>query len=107
MALAAAWGLRALEEQGVRKVYLWGLSLIFVFLPVNMLLSVTLWKDIAYAIAFLWLSGVVTRTALSRGEWLRKPLNWIALIFSAFLVSILRQNGAGVALLVLLAITIF
>ncbi len=107
LALTAAWGLHALEQQGVRRIFLWAIALIFAVLPVNMLLSVTLWKDIPYAIAFLWLTGVVIHIALSQGEWLRKPLHWVVLVLSAFLVSVFRQNGAGVALLALLLLIVF
>jgi hypothetical protein len=103
-ALASAWGLKILEDHGVNRGYLWGISLLFAVLPVNMLLSITLWKDIAYAIAFLWLSGIVLKIALSHGDWLKKPGNWIVLVLAAFLVSIFRQNGAAVSLLTLLAL---
>lgn len=103
-ALAVAWGLKALEDHGVARGYLWGISILFAIFPVNMLLSITLWKDIAYAIAFLWLSGIVLKIALSHGDWLKKPGNWIVLVLAAFLVSIFRQNGAAVSLLTLLAL---
>ena len=104
MALAAAWGIGALDEHGVPRLFLWIISLVFALLPVNMMMAVTLWKDIAYAIAFLWLTGAVMRVALSNGDWLKKPLSWAALTLSAFLAAVFRQNGAAVALLTLLVL---
>jgi hypothetical protein len=105
-ALAVAWGLRTLEHHGVPRGFLWGISFIFALLPTNMLLSITLWKDIPYAIAFLWLTGVVMNIALSQGDWLKRPGNWIILVISAFLVSIFRQNGAAVSLITLISLLI-
>lgn len=104
LALAAAWGLSALDEQGVPRLYLWIISLLFAFLPVNMMMAVTLWKDIAYAIAFLWLTGAVMRIALSNGDWLKKPSSWLILSLSTFLSTVFRQNGAAVALLTLVVL---
>jgi len=105
-ALVAAWGLKTLENHGVPRGFLWGISFIFALLPTNMLLSITLWKDIPYAIAFLWLTGIVLNIALSQGEWLKRPGNWIILAISAFLVSIFRQNGAAISLLTLIFLLI-
>jgi hypothetical protein len=104
LALAAAWGLSALDEHGVPRVYLWVISLFFALLPANMMMAVTLWKDIAYAIAFLWLTGAVMRIVLSNGDWLEKTSSWVALTFSAYLTAVFRQNGAAVALLTLIAL---
>jgi hypothetical protein len=103
-ALVVAWGLKILENQGVGHGFLWGISILFAVLPVNMLLSITLWKDIVYAIAFLWITGIVLEIALSRGVWLEQAGNWIILALAAFFVSIFRQNGAAVSLLTLLAL---
>lgn len=98
-ALVAAWGLKTFESLGVPKGVLWGISLLFALFPPDLILSVTLWKDVAYAVAFLWLTIILVSIVTSRGAWVRKLSGWISLGVAAFLVSVFRQNGTAVALL--------
>lgn len=99
--LVVAWGLRTFELRGVPKGILWGISILFAVFPSNVILSITLWKDIAYAIAFLWLTVIIANIALSQGDWAKKTINWISLGAAAFLVSVFRQNGVAVSALTL------
>jgi len=96
-AITVAWGLKMLADYGVPKKYLWVVSFLFAFFPPNWILSITIWKDIAYAIAFLWLTILITKVVLSEGEWLKNKSGWIPLSMSAFLVSIFRKNGIATA----------
>ena len=87
-----AWGLRALESQGVPKGLLLVISLLFAISPVNNLFVITLWRDIPYALAVLWLVVILLKVFLSSGGWINRS-GWIWLAFSTFLIAILRQNG--------------
>jgi hypothetical protein len=105
-AITAAWGLKTLQEYGVPRIVLWGISVLFAVLPTNAILSITLWKDIPYAIAFLWLTIIIVKIVLSKAEWMRKWVNWVMLGLAAFLVAIFRHNGVAVAAVCLIALLV-
>ena len=100
-ALAVAWGLKVLQAHGVPRIALWGISLLFAAFPINGIFAITLWKDIPYAIAFLWLTILIVKIVLAGGSTGR---DWLFLGISAFLVAILRHNGAPVAAVTLLVL---
>jgi len=100
-AWVAAWGLKVLQEHGVPRIALWGISLLFASFPINGIFAITLWKDIPYAIAFLWLTILIIKIVLAGGNTGR---DWLFLGVSVFLVAILRHNGAPVAAVSLLVL---
>ena len=95
-AFLVAWGLRAFERMGVPRGFLWVISILFAISPLNNLYAITLWRDIPYALAILWLTILVLKVYLSRGSWV-KGWGWIWLALAGFLIAILRQNGVPVA----------
>jgi hypothetical protein len=102
-AFLVAWGLKALQDEGVSKIVLWAVSLLFAISPINNLYANTLWRDIPYALAVMWLTVIAVKIYLNQGKWVT-GWGWVWLGVSAFLIAILRQNGIPVAfaLLVLL-----
>ncbi len=85
-----AWGLPR---------WVWICSVLYVALvPTTGNTLLFLWKDCAFAMAALWLCSQLLDIALSRGQWLRRPLHVLMLGVSAALASILRQNGLLLAL---------
>ena len=100
-ALVVAWGLKILQAHGAPRIALWGISLLFAAFPVNGIFAITLWKDIPYAIAFLWLTVIIIKVVLAGGNSGR---DWLYLGISSFLVAILRHNGAPVAAVTLLVL---
>jgi hypothetical protein len=100
LAFLTAWGLKAFEDRGVPRLYLWMISLLFAILPINNLFIITLWRDIPYAIAIFWMTIIILKIYFSQGAWL-KGLGWLWLALSGFLIAILRQNGIPVAFVVL------
>ena len=106
LAFVTARGLKFLEIHGVPHFILWGISFLMALFPPNLLFTVTLWKDIPYAIALLALTVILLEIAASRGAWGSKKFRWIALAAVAFCVSVLRHNGAPVALLTLIILPI-
>jgi hypothetical protein len=105
-ALVATWGLKTLGENGVPRIVLWVISLLFAWLPANGIFSITLWKDIPYAIAFLWLTVMIIRIVLARGDAGHRGVHWVWLGIAAFLVAILRHNGAAVAAVTLIVLLV-
>ena len=100
-----AWGLKALQDEGVSKIVLWAISILFAISPLNNLYANTLWRDIPYALAVMWLTVIAVKIYLNQGKWV-EGWGWVWLGISGFLIAILRQNGipAAFALLVLLPI---
>lgn len=103
-ALIVAWGLKTFYDFGVPNVVLWLISLFFAFSPVNNMLTITLWKDVPYAFAFLLFTIFLLNIFLSDGKWIDKNKNWIILGLIGFLISILRQNGNPIVFATLLLI---
>ncbi|MEO5823867.1 MAG: hypothetical protein ABIT71_25455 [Vicinamibacteraceae bacterium] len=65
--------------------------------PAVGLMSVTLWKDVPYALGMLGLSYVGWRIAQTRGEALASPGTVIGLIVALSSVALYRHNGLPVA----------
>ena len=96
-----AWGLKALQDEGVSRIVLWAVSILFAISPINNLYANTLWRDIPYALAVMWLTVIAVKIYLNRGRW-AAGWGWVWLGFSAFLIAILRQNGIPVAFALLI-----
>ena len=99
IALAAVltYGLKIYAENGVSPVLVWGLSFLFAVFPVNLMFVSTIWKDIGYAISFLWLSILCLKIILNGTKW---PERWgqiVALSISCVFISLFRKNGLAVS----------
>lgn len=93
-----ACGMGILQKHGISKKILWTISLLFAYFPSNAILSITLWKDVAYGTALLAFYLFILQIAVTSGSWLNKNWHWLVLGMSAFLTAILRPNGTAVAL---------
>lgn len=106
LSISAAWGLGYLESKGVPKIFLWLVSLLFAIFPPNWLFVITIWKDVAYAISFLWFTVIVLKISVSGGTWQNGKANWFLLSFSALLISLFRQNGLYIAAIILFTLPV-
>ncbi|HBN09999.1 MAG TPA: hypothetical protein DD435_15615 [Cyanobacteria bacterium UBA8530] len=106
VSLAAIFGyaLALFEEIGVPKLALRLSALAFCLAPINGMYSITLWKDVSYAIALLWLTILMVPVLTSRGAWLEKNGNQFVLVLSLILVSSFRHNGIIPFFLTILAL---
>ena len=107
LALVFARGLGLLQAYGAPRWILWPVALLFAVFPFNPLFSITLWKDIPYAIALLALFILFLRIALSSGAWLAEKRHWLWLGLAGFAVAAFRQNGPAVAFLSILGLVFF
>ncbi len=107
LAITVAWGLKALEESGVPRAALWTLSIGFALFPTNSVIAVTLWKDVANAIAVFWLTIILLKIWQTNGAYISKPHRWLILGIAGFFTSIFRQNGIPVAIGTLALLPIF
>lgn len=101
-AFISSWGLSVLEKNGVSNAILWIISFLIALFPPNLIYSITLWKDIPYALSLLLLSLFLLSIVSSGGKWGVKKLNWIWLGIVGFLVGIFRLNGAPTAFISLI-----
>ena len=70
------------------------LTLVFyAFYPVNGIYSITMWKDIPFAVAMLIFTIMLTEIATNREFFLKSKLKNVLLIISMILVILLRNNG--------------
>ena len=107
LALVFARGLGLLQTCGAPRWALWAVAVIFALFPFNPLFSITLWKDIPYAIALLALFILFLRIALTSGAWLAEKHSWLWLGLAGFAVAAFRQNGPAVAFFSILALVFF
>lgn len=81
------------EAHGIRSAFLFLASVVFSLLPYNMILPMTLWKDVLYAdfnVLLVFLLGLVWYT---RGQWLHKARNQVLLGIFIGLPFLFRHNG--------------
>ena len=97
LSLVFAWGMGILQKYGAPKGILWAVTILFACFPPNTILSITLWKDVAYAISSLAFFLCILQICLSSGKWLGEGRNWLVLGIAGFFAAVFRHNGAAVA----------
>ncbi|GEM_PF-6687885 len=107
MAGVFAYGMAALENGKAPRSLLLAMTIFFALWPLNGIYSVTLWKDILYSGAILWLTILTIKIVLSHGEWLRRVPNIFHMIFVMTLVNHFRHNGLASVLAVILGMLLF
>jgi len=70
----------------------------YAFFPLNGFYAVSLWKDIGYSIAFLWLNILVLDIVVSKGKVLTRKSTLLSLFLSLWCVAMMRHNGIVPAL---------
>lgn len=93
------WELAYFAHLGVPHIILWGICSLFALSPVMGTMTITLWKDIPYGMSVLWLTLLLVKIVVSRGEWLRSS-RWHIMLLGAALtfVALFRHNGIFVSL---------
>lgn len=104
---AVGWTLSVLQRYGVSRSVLWCTSFLVAIWPVNGLIVVTLWKDVAYSVVLLILAIYLFQIVMTNGGWLGIRKNWLLLGIILTLVSLYRHNGVVPALLTILALFLF
>lgn len=91
-----------LYKKGLSKKAIYIFSFLFAILPSSYLLIVSLWKDVIYTIALLWMTYLLFRLCLNEKEFFQKKINSIAFVVATMLVAFFRHNGIGPFLFVLI-----
>ena len=81
--------------------------LFYAFYPVNGLYSITMWKDIPFAVAMLIFTIMMTEIAVNKEHFMKSKLKNVLLVISMILVILFRNNGLYVVILTLPFIFIF
>ena len=82
---------------GVSRRVLWILAVVSSIAPFNIVLTLTLWKDVPYSVCLLILSIIFLKTINTKGEWLINPWHIIGLGFTLCSIGLFRTNGLPVA----------
>lgn len=100
MAAAFTFCLSTLYLVGVPSIFLLCTFLIYGFLPYNIALSITIWKDVLFSAGCLFMICAVYRILYGFGRW--KACNFVVLIFGMLLFALSRNNGWYVLFLTLI-----
>lgn len=97
MSSLIGWGLSKFQRLGVPSVVLWIVCGLFAVSPVMGMMTISLWKDIFYAISVLWLTLLLVEVIVSDGKWF--TVSWRNVILMGivlFFIAIFRHNGPPV-----------
>lgn len=81
--------------------------LFYAFYPVNALYSITMWKDIPFAVSMLVFTIMMTEIAINQEHFMKSKYKNILLLFSMLLVILFRNNGFYVILLTIPCLFVF
>jgi hypothetical protein len=109
IALSTIFGftLHELEYWGVPLGVRLIITMLFAFSPVNGLMVITLWKDIAYTIVLLSVFAILLRLVRTHGTWLHSTSHLAVLCVSLLCTALYRHNGLPLVILIILALAIW
>lgn len=81
--------------------------LFYAFYPVNALYSITMWKDIPFAVTMLIFTIMMTEIAINKEHFMKSKIKNALLVISMLLVILFRNNGLYVILLTIPCLFIF
>ena len=82
-----------LRQKGMRESALILLAALFGFNAANVLHLNTIWKDIPYTLAMLWLLLITAKISIDYDKYKRKWYIYLELFVSLSLIGLLRKNG--------------
>ena len=107
LSLSLSWGLSELERLGSSRKVLWGLSVLFAVLPINILGANVLRKDVPFSASLLVLSVIFLKIVLTRGDWFSRKWTWLGLGLMLGVITLSRINGLTVSVGSLVVILLF
>ena len=81
------------EKYGVKRWILYVVTAAFALMPLNGVYSVTLWKDVLYSTAIMFLTTVLFHIVMTKGKWLHKPSNLFLFFLASTEFVFFRHNG--------------
>ena len=98
VSIAIAWGLDEMEGMGVPGKVLWAVAVLFGLLPINILSTSALFKDVPYSVAILILSIILLKIVNSHGKWIQTGWHWLGLGATLGAITLIRINGLPIAI---------
>lgn len=96
-----------MAKRGVDSRFRILILLFYAFYPVNALYSITMWKDIPFAVAMLVFTIMMTEIAINQEHFMKSKMKNVLLVISMLLVILFRNNGFYVVLLTIPCLFIF
>ncbi len=107
LGLSSGWVLKNIYKWGVDFKWVYLTSWLIALSPINMIMAITIWKDIPYTIVFVTITGLMFQLVLKKSSYKLNDKYYIfitGLIFS--LAALFRWNGLAVSLSCLFMILI-
>lgn len=90
----------------IHPAIIWAVLILVAIVPINAILSITIWKDVTYSISLLFFSLMMVVLVRTNGEETKK-LSFMALfLVSSFLLVFFRHNGFPVFLVTMVVVLI-
>ena len=102
----ASWG-KFLINRGADRLYIYILLFIFSILPMHAMLNISLWKDVLYALALVYLTLQFAKIIVYKENYFNSLYNNISFVVSTILVWNIRHNGFIVGIFTTLAISVY
>jgi len=93
LSLSVGYALYRFEAAGIPKLLICATALISALVPPLDFFMVTLWKDVSFAIVYIWFTIVMFELYYSKGLWITKVRNMVMFGSLITLASLLRYNG--------------
>ena len=107
LSLVVSWGLGMLIEHGLPRWAAWITTAFIISSPIVGNMVVFIQKDSLYSIALLYLTLILLKIVLTKGDWLSKPLIWVLLGLVSLFISSLRHNGFPIPLVTFVSLFAF
>ena len=101
MSAVLAFTLVYMKDKGIPNMFVVIALLFFAFYPVNALFSITMWKDVIFALAILLLTICIIELVTNTEKFIKSKRNNFFFILSILSVMLLRHNGFYVGMLLL------
>lgn len=105
VSFAFTYSLMTLRQYGVSNGFFIAVFLVYAIVPYNIALSITIWKDVLFAIATLLVISSWLRITLKIGK--RTALNYAVFGFGSILYFMARTNGWVIYLVTFLLYAVF
>ncbi|MGF2617963.1 hypothetical protein FZC84_13040 [Rossellomorea vietnamensis] len=106
MSVVFAYMMLQFERIGVKRIFLYSVTLLFMILPVTGIFPLIIWKDILFSAFVLLFSTHVFNIVYTKGEWLKGPWSMAGFLLSSFGLVFFRHNGFPVFIIVGLCLLI-
>lgn len=84
-----------LYKKGLSLKIIYVVAIVFAILPTNQLLVISLWKDIIYTFALLWMTYFFLLLATDEEYFFSKKRHYVYFILCMILAILMRYNGIG------------